>query len=89
MGGAAAMASFSSQDHPDQDRHLNEKMGNLRTSALKEESHTRRQSIDSVRSVEAPTAPGPPAGPVAFDHPPTEEEKQQAKELMEKYAIRS
>ncbi len=32
-----------------------------------------------------PTAPGPPvSGPIAFDHPPNEEEKQQAKELLEK-----
>jgi hypothetical protein len=91
-GAPAAIGPTASSEKPritasEQDARLNEKMENLRTSSLRQESQTPRRSIDSVRSsasVEVETAPGPPAGPVVFDHPPTEEEKLQARRLMEK-----
>jgi hypothetical protein len=37
-------------------------------------------SFDNVQPLE--TAPGPPAGPVVFDHPPSNEEKAEAKEII-------
>lgn len=50
-----------------------------------------RESIDSVRSNGSvmETAPGAPLGQgkVVFDHPPTEEEKVQARELMVKKGL--
>jgi hypothetical protein len=90
--GAAAVGSSADSEKPpsagpDGDAQLNTKMENLRTSSIKQESQTPRRSVDSVRSatsVEVETAPGPPAGPVVFDHPPTEEEKLEAQRLMEK-----
>jgi hypothetical protein len=85
--GAAGAAAVGSSADSDGDAQLNTKMENLRTSSIKQESQTPRRSVDSVRSaasVEVETAPGPPAGPVVFDHPPTEEEKLEAQRLMEK-----
>jgi len=62
-------------------------MRNLHTSAVKDEERSGRTSIDSVEALK--TAPGPPSGPAVFDHPPTDEEKQQAQELLQKHGISS
>ena len=93
VAGGAAIGSTAISDKPTtsraDDAQLNEKMENLRTSSIKQEAQTPRRSVDSVRSVqsvEVETAPGPPAGQVAFDHPPSEEEKLKARQLMEQEA---
>lgn len=83
-GGSAAVAARSGSAQVvgsgSEDAQLNKQMDNLRT----QDAHAPRQSVDSVRTVEvANAAPGPPAGAVAFDHPPTEEEKARARQQME------
>ena len=73
----ASPGTMPNGDPPRSDE-MHEQMQGLRVD--EDRSVTSRSSVDVPV---AKTAPGPPAsGPVLFDHPPSQEEKKQAEELL-------
>lgn len=88
--------SPSDQNHFDPSQ-LSEKMSHLSTTAQPTAMATNEHAGAAPRSNQSPalptipleaidaheTAPGPPAGPVVFDHPPSEREKEEAREVIE------